>query len=227
MIELTDAYRTYDGAGGAVEALKPCRFIVWPGDYVAITGRSGSGKSTLLNVLGLLDGLSGGSYRLGDREVAHLTQAERTVQRGLRLGFVFQAFHLLPYRTTAENVELGMLYSGVRARERRARAREILARVGLDGRVDAFPPTLSGGERQRVAIARAIVKRPEVLLCDEPTGSLDSVNTGVVMDLIGELNMDGLTVVVVTHDAEVAACAGRRVRIEDGSLYEVPDAISG
>lgn len=224
VIRLTGAYRFYTGEGGVVEALRPADLTVASGDHLAIMGPSGSGKSTLLNVLGLLDGLTGGSYLLGGREVARLTEAERTVLRGRHLGFVFQAFHLLPYRTAAENVEIGMLYAGVKPAERRERARSTLARVGLSHRADAFPPALSGGERQRVAVARALVNAPRVLLCDEPTGSLDSTTSDAVMELIGELHADGLTIIVVTHDPAVAARAGRQLRISDGTLREVTGA---
>jgi len=206
--------------------MKPCDLVIEAGDYVAITGPSGSGKSTMLNVLGLLDGLSGGSYRLAGHEVGTLSEAERTVMRGRFLGFVFQAFHLLHYRTALENVELGMVYSGVRPRVRRKRAAALLDRVGLTERGNAFPPTLSGGERQRVAIARALANEPQVLLCDEPTGSLDGATTEVVMQLLDELNREGLTLILVTHDPDVAAHATRQIRIEDGRLQEVTDAPS-
>ncbi|MGH3241203.1 MAG: ABC transporter ATP-binding protein [Spirillospora sp.] len=219
-IELDGVYRTYTGAAEPVHALRPCTLRVPRGDYVAVTGPSGSGKSTLLNVLGLLDEASGGSYLLDGDEVVGMTEARRTVLRGRHLGFVFQAFHLLPYRTAAENVELAMLYAAVPARRRRERARDVLRRVGLDHRLDAYPPTLSGGERQRVAIARAVVHEPKVLLCDEPTGQLDVANSRSVLDLLARLNEAGLTILVVTHDSAVAARADHRVTITDGHLTE-------
>lgn len=224
VIRLIGAYRSYTGQSGTVEALRRTDLSVAAGDYLAIMGPSGSGKSTLLNTLGLLDAPTGGSYLLDGHETARLSEADRTVLRGRHLGFVFQAFHLLPYRTAAENVELGMLYGGVKPAERRERAHATLARVGLTHRADAFPPALSGGERQRVAVARALVGRPQVLLCDEPTGSLDNATSGAVMDLIGELHEAGLTTIVVTHDPAVASRAGRRFEIADGTLREVADA---
>ncbi|RBQ17029.1 ABC transporter ATP-binding protein [Spongiactinospora rosea] len=219
VVEWRDVSRTYDAAP-PVEALKPCSLTIARGDHVAVIGRSGSGKSTLLNLLGLLDAPSGGTYLLEGSDVGGLTEAARTGVRNHLLGFVFQAFHLLSYRTSLENVELALLYSGVPPRRRRDSAAEALTKVGLAHRLDAFPPTLSGGERQRVAIARAIVKRPSLLLCDEPTGSLDSVTTGTVLDLLDELNGDGLTVVVVTHEDDVAKRARRLVEIHDGLLTE-------
>ena len=219
VVELDGAYRTY-GTTLPVEALRPCWLRIHAGDYVAITGPSGSGKSTLLNVLGLLDTLSGGRYLLDGENVSQLADADRAAVRNRRLGFCFQSFHLLAYRTSAENVELPLLYAAVPYRQREVRAREALHRVGLEHRVDAFPTTLSGGERQRVAIARALVTRPSVLLCDEPTGSLDSTTSTAVLDLLDELNDEGLTVVVVTHEAHVAERARRWVHIRDGELTE-------
>lgn len=217
VLELDGVFRTFPGPQ-LVEALKPCTLVVRAGDHIAITGPSGSGKSTLLNVLGLLDVVSGGRYLLEGRDVGGFRERDRARLRNRHLGFVFQAFHLLAYRTALENVEL--LYGNVPAGERTRRARDALARVGLGHRMEAFPPTLSGGERQRTSIARAIAARPSVLLCDEPTGSLDSGNTASVLDLLDELNRDGLTLIVVTHEQDVAARARRLVRIADGRLTE-------
>ncbi|TDC62557.1 ABC transporter ATP-binding protein [Actinomadura sp. GC306] len=219
VLELREVSRVYSGTP-PVEALKPCNLTVRPADHIAITGPSGSGKSTLLNVLGLLDQISSGNYYLHGEDVSTLKEHRRAALRNRYLGFVFQAFHLLSYRTALENVELSMLYAGIPRKSRAQRAMEALSRVGLEHRTDAFPPTLSGGERQRVAIARAIVARPSVLLCDEPTGSLDSGMSNSILELLDELNRDGLTLIVVTHEHDVAARARRRVAIHDGVLSE-------
>ncbi|MEV4164335.1 ABC transporter ATP-binding protein [Nonomuraea dietziae] len=206
-----------------VRALSDVFLEVLPKDYLAIVGPSGSGKSTLLNVLGLLDTPTSGSYRIDGIETTTLRDGERTKLRGSRIGFVFQSFHLLAHRSVAENVMLAEVYRRRGARERRnrrARALEALERVGLSHRVDFLPDRLSGGERQRAAIARALMGGPSLLLCDEPTGNLDSRNTGAVLDLFDELRGQGLTIVVITHETEVSDRAQRRVRITDGVLVE-------
>ncbi|MFC7589515.1 ABC transporter ATP-binding protein [Nonomuraea antimicrobica] len=193
-----------------------------PGDYLAIVGPSGSGKSTLLNVLGLLDRPTSGSYRLDGVETTTLRDGARTRLRGTRIGFVFQSFHLLSHRTVVENVMLAEVYGPHPRGGRRARAEQALRQVGLEHRIGFVPDRLSGGERQRVAIARALMARPALLLCDEPTGNLDSRNTGAVLDLFDGLRADGLTILVITHEDEVSARAKRRVRITDGVLRETP-----
>ncbi|MEU4545362.1 ABC transporter ATP-binding protein [Nonomuraea dietziae] len=206
-----------------VRALSDVFLEVLPKDYLAIVGPSGSGKSTLLNVLGLLDTPTSGSYRIDGIETTTLRDGERTKLRGSRIGFVFQSFHLLAHRSVAENVMLAEVYRSGGARDRRnrrARALEALDRVGLSHRVDFLPDRLSGGERQRAAIARALVGGPSLLLCDEPTGNLDSRNTDAVLDLFDELRGQGLTIVVITHETEVSDRAERRVRITDGVLVE-------
>lgn len=204
-----------------MSALKPTSLDIEPGDYLVVTGTSGSGKSTLLNLIGLLDTPTGGRYLIHGVDVARVSEGERCAIRGRMFGFVFQAFHLLPARSALENVEMGMLYNGRSRLERRRVAMDALARVGLADRIDADPRSLSGGERQRVAIARAVAGSPRVLLCDEPTGNLDSVNTRAVLDLIDELHRDGLTVVLVTHDEDVARRGKRRVVVHDGQVVEV------
>ncbi|MFH8257043.1 ABC transporter ATP-binding protein [Streptomyces roseolus] len=219
VVELNRVELTYPGPP-PVRALKPADLSVWRGDFLTIVGPSGSGKSTLLNILGLLDAPTGGTYRIGGLDTGALSDTERTSIRGSRIGFVFQAFHLLPHRAAWENVALALLYRGMPGAERRRRAEEALARVGLGHRADALPTTLSGGERQRVAIARAWVGQPSLLLCDEPTGNLDSVNAASVMELLDELNTDGMTIVVITHDPLVAARGRRTVTIRDGVLAE-------
>ncbi|MGW4472237.1 ABC transporter ATP-binding protein [Nonomuraea sp. NPDC004354] len=207
-----------------VRALSGVSLDVHRTDYMAIIGPSGSGKSTLLNVLGLLDRPSSGSYRLDGIETTELPDGERTRLRGSRIGFVFQSFHLLPHRSVAENVMLAEVYRSGAARrgrkDRRARALAALERVGLSHRVDFLPDRLSGGERQRAAIARALMGGPSLLLCDEPTGNLDSRNTEAVLDLFDDLRDQGLTIVVITHENEVSDRAKRRVRITDGVLVE-------
>ena len=220
MLTMRGVTRTYDD-GRPVHALRSTDLHVAAGDYVSITGPSGSGKSTLLNIFGLLDQPSTGSYQVGGVEMVTGGQALRGAVRGQVFGFVFQSFHLLPGRTAAENVEIGLLYGPYRRRERRRLAAEALQRMSLEHRAHADPRRLSGGERQRVAIARAVAARPRVLFCDEPTGNLDSANTAVVLDLLSRLNADGLTVVVVTHDPGVAAQAGRRLRVVDGVVSEL------
>jgi len=204
-----------------VEALRSIDLRVEPSEYVAIIGPSGSGKSTLLNVLGLLDRPTSGRYLLDGIDTADLGDAARAAERGRRIGFVFQSFHLLSYRTVEENVGLSELYLGTNRKDRRRRAIEALERVGLSHRLGFEPVRLSGGERQRVAIARAVLGDPSLLLCDEPTGNLDSVNTASVLDLFDDLRAQGITILVITHDAEVAARAQRRVRMVDGQLGEV------
>jgi putative ABC transport system ATP-binding protein len=218
VIELRGLARTYPGPP-PVEALRPADLAIDEGDYVTVTGPSGSGKSTLLHLLGLLDTPTGGSYLLDGVDTGSLPDRDRSALRGRRIGFVFQSFHLLPYRTAEENVLLAQLYNRTPRPHRRPAARNALERVGLSHRVDALPTTLSGGERQRVAIARALVSRPSLLLCDEPTGNLDSGSAATVLDLFDELHADGYTVVVITHDPNVAGRASRTVSIKDGVVH--------
>jgi putative ABC transport system ATP-binding protein len=203
-----------------VRALDDVALRVDRGDYLAIVGPSGSGKSTLLNVLGLLDRPTTGSYRLDGTETTTLRDGARTRLRGDRIGFVFQSFHLLPHRSVAENVMLAEVYGGQPRGGRRERALAALERVGLGHRTGFPPGRLSGGERQRAAIARALMGEPSLLLCDEPTGNLDSRNTEAVLDLFDGLRAQGLTIVVITHEQEVSERAERRVRITDGVLAE-------
>ncbi len=219
-IELRDVTRSFPGPP-EVQALKGVNLTVPDGDYLSIIGPSGSGKSTMLNLLGLLDRPTVGEYRLGGVLTGTLTEDERAALRARRLGFVFQAFHLMSRRTVLDNVLLPMLYAGTPRAEREPRAREALERVGLGHRIGFLPGVLSGGERQRVAVARAVATRPRVLLADEPTGNLDQVTTGEIMTLFEELHADGLTLVVITHDTAVARRARRRIRLTDGRAEEV------
>lgn len=225
VLRLAGLARTYPGPV-PVHALHPVDLTVAHGEYLAITGPSGSGKSTLLNLLGLLDRPTGGRFEFDGRDVAELNERDRTALRARRIGFVFQAFHLLAHRSAAENVALGQLYCRLPARQRQRNALEALDRVGLSHRAHHLPTTLSGGERQRTAIARALVNRPDLLLCDEPTGNLDTVTAGIVLDLLDELNTAGQTVIVITHAPDVAERARRAVQIRDGHLTETPHAPS-
>jgi putative ABC transport system ATP-binding protein len=219
VIELRGLARTYPGPP-AVHALRPADLVIEPNDYVAVTGPSGSGKSTLLHLLGLLDSPTAGSYLLDGLDTSKLPDRDRSALRGRRIGIVFQAFHLLSYRTALENVLVAELYNQTSRGTRLRAAIDALIAVGLGQRLDALPTTLSGGECQRVAIARALVNRPSLLLCDEPTGNLDSRNAASLMALLDELNSGGLTIVIITHDPAVAAHAGRTVAISDGILSE-------
>jgi putative ABC transport system ATP-binding protein len=223
VIELRGLARTYPGPP-PVPALRPADLVIEAGDYVAVTGASGSGKSTLLHLLGLLDSPTAGSYLLDGVDTSELGDRDRSALRGSRIGFVFQAFHLLPYRTALENVLLAQMYNQTPRTARVRAAVDALDAVRLGHRLDALPTTLSGGECQRVAIARALVNRPSLLLCDEPTGNLDSRNATALMDLLDQLNGAGFTIVVITHDASVAAHAGRTIAIGDGVLSEVVGA---
>jgi putative ABC transport system ATP-binding protein len=218
-MELDQAAMTYRGAV-PVRALKPVTLRIGLGEMVAVVGRSGSGKSTLLNVLGLLDRPTRGRYLVRGVDTSRLTENGMTALRAREFGFVFQAFHLLPDRSAAENAELGLLYRAMPMMERRAAACAALERVGLGHRLSALPGTLSGGERQRVAIARALAQRPRVLLCDEPTGNLDRRSSEVIAGLLAEFAAEGLTVVVVTHDQQLAATMARRLDIDDGRVTE-------
>jgi putative ABC transport system ATP-binding protein len=219
VIELSGASRVYPGVTPIV-ALRPTDLAVWPGDAVAITGRSGSGKSTLLQLVGLLDRPSDGGYLLDGVDTAAMTDRQRTRLRGSRIGFVFQSFHLIAHRSAEENVCLGLMYRGVPRRLRRQRALEALDRVGIADRAEALPGELSGGQRQRVAIARALAIEPAVLLADEPTGNLDTHTADEVLELFDAIHRDGQTLVVVTHDREVAARMPRRLSIVDGEVTE-------
>jgi macrolide transport system ATP-binding/permease protein len=226
VLELSKVCKSFD-FDPVVTALVDIDLIVNRGDWLAITGPSGSGKSTLLNIIGCLDQPSSGSFRFDGIETTTLKEAERAGLRSQRIGFVFQSFHLLPYRTVLENVMLAEIYRGQPQQGRRQRAMQAITRIGLAHRADFLPMKLSGGERQRVAIARAIVGNPSLLLCDEPTGNLDSANSANLLDIFEELNRDGLTLVVVTHDPEVARRSARQIHIIDGRLTDrtVPGAL--
>ena len=218
LIELTDVWRTYDVGGEPLHALREVDETFAAGEHVAIMGPSGSGKSTLLNVLGCLDRPTRGTYRLAGRVVGELAQGELADLRRHQIGFIFQSFHLVGRLDARRNVELPMTFAGVERRERRRRAEEALAAVGMAKRSAHRPSELSGGERQRTAIARAVVMGPRLLLADEPTGNLDTRSGRQVLDLLAALNADGLTLVVVTHDPDVARRADRVVTLVDGRI---------
>ncbi len=220
MISLRGLWRSYQVGDSVVHALRAVDLDINRGDYLAVMGPSGSGKSTLLNILGCLDRPSSGTYRYDGRDVGSLTDSERTRLRQREIGFVFQFFHLLPRLTAQGNVELPMLFAGVPRAERHRRARTALESVGLSDRTHHRPDQLSGGQRQRVAMARAVVMEPGLLLADEPTGNLDRAAAVEVLQLLGEVNGRGQTVVVVTHDPEVAARARTAVRMDDGGIVE-------
>lgn len=219
VLEVRELARVFPGPPDVV-AVQPCSFRIRAGEFVAVTGASGSGKTTLLSLLGLLDVPTAGEYWLDGVDVAHLSDQDRSTVRAFDIGFVFQAFHLLGYRSVLDNVELGLTYQGVTRRERRARAAAAIADVGLEHRTHALCATLSGGEKQRVAIARTLVRAPKVVLCDEPTGNLDSVTTGQVLGLLDALHARGLTIVMITHDPAIAARAQRHLVIVDGLVHE-------
>ncbi len=220
MIVLADLWRTYHVGDSDVHALRDVTLEISKGDYLAVMGPSGSGKSTLLNILGCLDRPTSGSYTFNGRDVGEISDADRTKLRQTEIGFIFQFFHLLPRLTAQGNVELPMLFAGVPRAERRRRALDALVAVGLTDRIHHRPDQLSGGQRQRVAIARAVVMNPGLLLADEPTGNLDRAAATEVMDLLGAMNADGQTVVLVTHDPEVGARASAAVRMDDGAIVE-------
>ena len=218
IIRLEHIEKTYGAGDTIVHALQDVNLVVESGEYCAIMGPSGSGKSTAMNVIGCLDRPTSGSYYLDGLEVAQIGDSELAHIRNRKLGFVFQQFHLLPQLSAMENVMLPMVYAGIPANERRERAAEALTRVGLANRLNNKPTQLSGGQQQRVAIARAIVNRPVLLLADEPTGALDSHTTQEVLHIFGELNASGITVVMVTHEPEVARQTKRIVWFRDGQV---------
>ena len=218
IIRIEDVFKLYGIGNTEVRALNGINLIVEQGEYCAIMGASGSGKSTAMNIIGCLDRPTSGHYYLDGVDVSQLGDSELAGIRNLKIGFVFQQFHLLPQLTALENVMLPMVYAGVPNAERRDRATEALKRVGLENRLNNRPNQLSGGQQQRVAIARATVNRPVLLLADEPTGALDSRTTQEVMDIFTELNTSGITVVMVTHEPEVARLTKRIVWFRDGEV---------
>jgi putative ABC transport system ATP-binding protein len=218
LVELVDVRKQYQMGTVAVDALNGVSMVIEQGEFCALMGPSGSGKSTLMHILGCLDVPTSGTYRLAGDDVSTMSEVDLAEVRNRRIGFVFQQFNLLPSLTAQRNVELPLTYAGTDRTERRARARHALTRVGLEDRVTHRPGELSGGQQQRVAIARALVSDPDVVLADEPTGNLDSASALEILGLLSELHSSGRTVILITHDADVAAHADRVLRIRDGDI---------
>ena len=220
LLEMTDIVKTYNIAGEDQVVLNHIDFDVERGEFVSILGPSGSGKSTMMNIIGCLDVPTSDRYILHGKEIANMDQIELAHIRNKEIGFIFQSFQLLKRNTILENVELPLIYSKIPTRERHERAREMLERMGLGNKLDFYPNQLSGGQQQRVAISRAVVTQPSILLADEPTGALDQKTGQQVMELFAELNEEGRTIIMITHDKHIAAHAKRIVKILDGVMSE-------
>ena len=218
VIRVEALFKAYDTPAGPFPVLKDVSLSIMPGEFVAIMGPSGSGKSTFMNILGCLDRPSAGRYLLTGRDVSTLGKDETALLRNRTIGFVFQGFNLLPRANLADNVALPLIYSAVGREERHRRAVEVLRKVGLADYAASLPSRISGGQQQRVAIARALINRPQLILADEPTGNLDSRTGDEIMKVFAGLNDEGITVVLITHEADIAACAHRQVRFLDGRI---------
>jgi putative ABC transport system ATP-binding protein len=218
VIRIEDLQKSYQTSAGLFPAIKEVNLHITAGEFVAIMGPSGSGKSTFMNVLGCLDAPTAGRYLLDGRSVAELTKDELALLRNRTIGFVFQGFNLLPRMSLLDNVALPLIYCGIEHKERQQRAQELLAKVGLADKTASLPNQISGGQQQRVAIARALVNRPRLILADEPTGNLDSHTSEEIMALFEELNREGITIVLVTHEEDIARHAKRKVRFLDGRI---------
>ena len=225
VIRIESLSKSYQTSAGLFPALKDVNLTIMAGEFVAIMGPSGSGKSTFMNILGCLDAPTAGSYALDGRPVASLDRDELALLRNHTIGFVFQGFNLLQRMSLRDNVALPLIYSGIELAERQKRADEMLAKVGLSDKADSLPNQISGGQQQRVAIARALVNKPRLLLADEPTGNLDSPTGEEIMALFDALNLEGITIVLVTHEADIARHAKRQVHFHDGRI--VSDELAG
>lgn len=220
LIELKDAYKIYNPGENEVRALDGVDLCIDRGEFVAIVGQSGSGKSTLMNMLGLLDVVTSGTYILDGKDINDMDDDELSTIRNREIGFIFQGFNLIPSLTAKGNVELPLIYRGMKQEERDKLSTEALARVGLEQRMNHLPSEMSGGQQQRVAIARAVAAKPPIILADEPTGNLDSASGKEVMRIINELWSEGRTIILITHDDKIAAKAHRVIRISDGKIIE-------
>lgn len=221
VVDLQEIQKSYGEGTNRHIVLDRVSLTIETGEYVTILGPSGSGKSTLMNIIGCLDVASNGVYRLQEQLVHNLSEDQLATIRNEEIGFIFQQFQLLPRMSVLQNVELPLIYAGVSRKERRARSLELLERVGLTDKADALPSQLSGGQQQRVAIARALVTRPTILLADEPTGALDQKTGKQIMELFESLSEEGKTIIMITHDVNIAKQARRIIRIEDGQVTEV------
>ncbi len=218
LITISNIYKIYNQGENEVRALDGVSFSITPGEFVAVVGQSGSGKSTLMNILGCLDTPTSGEYCLSGQDVAGLNEKKLTDIRNREIGFVFQGFNLIPGLDALENVELPLLYRGMPREERHRLAQAALEEVGLSSRVRHKPSQMSGGQQQRVAIARAIAAKPPIILADEPTGNLDSKSGESVMNILNDLNAEGRTIILITHDDKIAKAAGRMLKIQDGQI---------
>ena len=226
MIQLTNVNKTYNN-GAPLHVLKGINLNIEQGEFVSIMGASGSGKSTLLNILGILDNYDTGEYYLNNVLIKNLSETKAAEYRNRMIGFIFQSFNLISFKDAVENVALPLFYQGISRKKRNALALEYLDRLGLKDWAHHMPNEMSGGQKQRVAIARALITQPQIILADEPTGALDSVSGRQIMELFSELNQEGMTVLMITHDAQIAGCADRMVMIKDGRLKDGEEQENG